>query len=56
MPYQIRVRPSRRHHIRIWKTGDTIDGAPVWAASATHDIAIEIAKRGHLINHRMTLR
>ena len=44
---------SRRHHIRIWKTGYTIDGAPVWAASATHDIAIEIAKRGHLINHRI---
>jgi hypothetical protein len=44
---------SRRHHIRIWKTGYTIDGAPVWAGSATHDIAIEIAKRGHLINHRI---
>jgi hypothetical protein len=44
---------SRRHHIRIWKTGSTIDGAPVWAASATHDIAVEIAKRGHLIGHRI---
>ncbi len=44
---------SRRHHIRVWKTDYTIDGAPVWAASATHDIAIEIAKRGHLLGHRI---
>ena len=44
---------SRRHHIRIWKTDYTIDGTPVWAGSATHDIALEIAKRGHLIGHRI---
>ena len=44
---------SRRHHIRIWKTDYTIDGTPVWAGSATHDIALEIAKRGHLISHRI---
>jgi len=44
---------SRRHHLRIWKTDCTIDGTPVWAGSATHDVAIEIAKRGHLISHRI---
>jgi hypothetical protein len=44
---------SRRHHIRIWKTDYTIDGMPVWAGAATHDIAIEIAKRGHLVSHRI---
>ena len=44
---------SRRHHVRIWKTDHTIDGIPVWAGSATHDVAIEIGKRGHLINHRI---
>ncbi len=44
---------SRRHHLRIWKTDCTIDGIPVWAGSATHDVAIEIAKRGHLISHRI---
>jgi hypothetical protein len=44
---------SRRHHIRIWKTNSTIDGTPIWAASATHDIALEIATRGHLISHRI---
>jgi hypothetical protein len=44
---------SRRHHLRIWKTAYTIGGKAIWAGAATHDIAIEIAKRGHLINHRI---
>jgi LssY C-terminus len=44
---------SRRHHLRIWKTQYTMDGTPIWAAAATHDVAIEIAKRGRLINHRI---
>ncbi|HME31217.1 MAG TPA: LssY C-terminal domain-containing protein [Terriglobales bacterium] len=42
---------SRRHHLRIWKTDDTVNGTPIWAGAATHDIAIEYGKRGHLINH-----
>ena len=44
---------TRRHHLRIWKTGSTVDGTPVWAGAATHDVAIEIAKHGRLINHRI---
>ena len=44
---------SRRHHLRIWKTDFTADGAPIWVGAATHDVAIEIAKRGRLINHRI---
>jgi hypothetical protein len=44
---------SRRHHLRIWKTNYTQDGTPIWVGSATHDVAIEIAKNGHLINHRI---
>jgi LssY C-terminus len=44
---------SRRHHLRIWKTDHTIGGTPVWVGSATHDVAIEVAKRGRLINHRI---
>lgn len=44
---------SRRHHLRIWKTDSTINGTPIWAGAATHDVAIEIAKRGRLINHRI---
>jgi len=44
---------SRRHHLRIWKTDHTINGTPVWVGSATHDVAIEVAKRGRLISHRI---
>lgn len=44
---------SRRHHLRIWKTSYTENGIPVWVGSATHDVAIEIAKNGRLINHRI---
>ena len=44
---------SRRHHLRIWKTDYTINGTPVWVGSATHDVAIEVAKRGRLISHRI---
>ncbi len=44
---------SRRHHLRIWRTDHTIDGTPIWVGSATHDVAIEVAKRGRLINHRI---
>ena len=28
-------------------------GMSIWAAAATHDVALEIAKRGRLINHRI---
>ena len=44
---------SRRDHLRIWKTDHTIDGTPIWVASATHDVAIEVAKGGRLIGHRI---
>jgi len=44
---------SHRHHIRIWETGHQVDGNPVWAGAATYDVAIEVAKRGRLFNHRI---
>jgi len=44
---------TRRHHLRIWKTDYTSDGTPIWAAAASHDVAIVIGKRGHIINHRI---
>ena len=47
---------SRRHHIRIWKTQYTVDGNPLWAASASYDQAIEFAKRGRILNHSIDPR
>lgn len=44
---------TARHHLRIWKTDYVIDGTPIWASAATHDVAIEIAKRRRLIDHRI---
>ena len=44
---------SRRHHLRIWKTDYKINGTPIWAGSATRDVAIIFAKHGRLINHRI---
>ena len=42
---------TRRHHLRIWKTDYQINGVPVWAAAATHDVAIRLWKNGHIITH-----
>ena len=44
---------TRRHHLRIWKTAYSLHGVSIWAAAATHDVALVIAKRGRLINHRI---
>jgi len=44
---------TRRHHLRIWKTDYKLDGTPIWAGAATQDVAIEIAKGGRFINHRI---
>ncbi len=40
-----------RHHIRIWKTGYTSAGTPIWAGAATFDDAISFLKHGRIINH-----
>jgi len=42
---------SRRHHIRIWKTGYTSEGVPIWAGAATFDDAIAFLHRGRIFNH-----
>ena len=44
---------TRRHHLRIWKTDYEVDGNPVWAGAATHDVAIEFGKHSQLISHRI---
>lgn len=44
---------SRRHHLRIWKTDSEIDGNPVWAAAATHDIGFEKDKSKWAVTHKI---
>ena len=42
---------SRRHHIRIWKTGYTSAGVPIWVGAATFDDSIAFATHGRILNH-----
>ena len=44
---------AQRHHLRIWKTGGEVDGVPLWAGAATHDISIKFVKHNFRIFHRI---
>jgi len=44
---------ARRHHVRIWKTGRTVDGVPLWVAAATHDVSIHLVKHKFRLFHRI---
>lgn len=32
---------SKRHHLRVWRTGQELGGKPVWVGAATHDIGVK---------------
>ena len=38
---------AKRHHLRLWKQGETTDGQEIWAVAATHDMdfARDVADR-----------
>jgi hypothetical protein len=44
---------ARRHHLRIWLTGETFLGQPVWAAAATHDVGISFSEANRTFIHRV---
>jgi hypothetical protein len=44
---------ASRHHLRIWKTGQEINGQPVWAGAATHDIGFEKDERNGGVTHKI---
>jgi LssY C-terminus len=37
---------AKRHHIRLWKQGQTADGQEIWTAAATHDMDYAYLRRG----------
>ncbi len=43
---------AKRHHLRLWRTGDVWRGVPVWVAAATHDIGIEFSMQYRSFTHR----
>jgi hypothetical protein len=42
---------SKRHHIRIWQTGRTYRGTPVWIGAGTHDIGIVFSRKARTFSH-----
>ena len=44
---------SKRHHVRIWRTGREVNGIPMWVGAATQDISIEFMMRKLRLFHRI---
>ena len=42
-----------RHHLRVWKTTETVDGRPLWVGSATHDNGFEKDQRNGSVTHHI---
>lgn len=42
-----------RHHLRVWKTTETVGGEPLWVGSATHDNGFEEDQRNGGITHHI---
>ena len=44
---------AERHHLRVWKTDQMIDGRTLWVGSATHDIGFEKDQRTGGVTHKI---
>jgi hypothetical protein len=44
---------AERHHLRVWKTDQIVDGRPLWVGSATHDIGFEKDQRTGGVTHKI---
>jgi hypothetical protein len=42
-----------RHHLRVWKSTETVDGKPLWVGSATHDNGFEKDQRNGGVTHHI---
>jgi hypothetical protein len=42
-----------RHHLRVWKTTETVAGEPLWVGSATHDNGFEKDQRNGGVTHHI---
>jgi hypothetical protein len=42
-----------RHHLRVWKTSQSVGGKPMWVGSATHDIGFEKDQRTGGVTHKI---
>ena len=44
---------AKRHHIRIWKQAETLDGEDIWIGAATRDIDYAFLRPGRLLTHQI---
>lgn len=44
---------AERHHLRVWRTSQTVAGVPLWVGSATHDIGFERDQRNGKTTHKI---
>ncbi len=42
-----------RHHLRVWRSTETVDGKPLWVGSATHDNGFEKDQRNGNVTHHI---
>jgi hypothetical protein len=42
-----------RNHLRAWKSPYEVDGRPVWAIAATHDVGFERDQRNNGVTHKI---
>jgi hypothetical protein len=43
---------SKRDHLRVWQSEETLEGSPVWVAAATHDVGASLSvRRQRFVHH-----
>jgi hypothetical protein len=47
---------TKRHHIRLWRQGETWDGREIWAGAATRDVDFTYLRSGSLMTHTIEER
>ncbi len=44
---------AERHHLRVWKSPEAVNGKLLWVGSSTHDIGFEKDQRNNGITHKI---
>jgi hypothetical protein len=42
-----------RHHLRVWKSPQQVNGQPVWCVAATHDVGFDRDQRNNGLTHKI---
>jgi hypothetical protein len=44
---------AQRHHLRVWRRPETLEGVPVWVVAATHDVGIDFSQENRTFIHKI---